>query len=76
MTTPSFANEYGVSLEQLSTLMAVTGACEIPCRVINGFIADRKIMAAMTQLSLVLLLSGVAGFLTVILPGYIGKLLR
>lgn len=71
-TTPSFADENGVPLEVLSIVMAATGACEIVCRIINGWVADRKLVTALIQLSLVLLMTGGAMFLAALIPGIVG----
>ena len=71
-TTPSFAIEHGVPLEVLSIVMAATGACEIVCRVVNGWVADRKLVTVLVQLSAVLLMTSGAMFLAAIIPGIVG----
>lgn len=72
-TTPSFARDHGVETDVLATIMAVTGACEIFCRIGHGWIADRRFIPAVTQLSFVLFLTGMAAFMAALLPGVIGK---
>lgn len=71
-TTPSYATDNGVKPEEIANIMAVTGVIEIVCRIAHGWIADRKVMPAITQLALVLFLSGIAAFIAAIIPGVIG----
>lgn len=72
-TIPSFASDNGVKIDVLATIMSVTGVCEVFCRIGHGLIADRKVIPAITQLAVVLFLSGMAAFVCALVPDIIGK---
>lgn len=48
----------GISDKLVSILMAVSGAIEIPCRIGNGWLADRKIITTTAQFAICVFLAG------------------
>ena len=63
----------GLSKEFVSILLSITGAVEIPLRIGNGFIADRKYVSASTHVGICMLVAGVAALLCATISGTAGN---
>lgn len=46
---PPLAEEYGISKSVIAIALGAGGVLEIPCRILNGYIADKHIVSAYTQ---------------------------
>ena len=66
----------GVSKETVALATMISGIVEIPCRIGNGFLSDRKYMTATSQYTLCLLVAGLLTLLATLLPGVAGKILH
>ena len=53
----------GLSKEFVSILLSISGAVEIPMRIANGLLADRKYVSALTHVSLCMLFASVTAFM-------------
>ena len=53
----------GLSKEFVSILLSITGAVDIPMRIGNGLLADRKYVSALTHVSLCMLFASVTAFM-------------
>lgn len=71
-TTPSYGDQFGVSQKTVATIISATNAIQIVTRIANGWFADRNIIPALVQFTLLFAFSAVAGFLAVVFPGLIG----
>ncbi|KAF6028868.1 SLC16A12 [Bugula neritina] len=72
---PAFARECGISDKLVSILMAVSGAIEIPCRIGNGWLADRKIITTTAQFAICVFLAGFFCLLCAIVSNLAGIIL-
>ena len=63
----------GLTKSFVSILLSVTGASEIPMRILNGWFADRKFVSASTQVTVYMLFTGVSAFLCAAISGTAGN---
>ena len=63
----------GVSKEVVAIALIVGGCLEIPSRIGNGYLADKKIMSTIEQYSLCTLLTGVFTILCSSISGLPGQ---
>ena len=60
--------------ETIALIFLGAGILEIPCRIVNGFFADRKWISATAQYSLCLFGAGFLSMLCTVFPGVPGKI--
>lgn len=65
-----------MSKDTVALALTIAGVVEIPARIVNGFLADRKIMSAVTHLSLCMCLTGTAALLCATISGLEGRFLE
>lgn len=63
----------GASKELVSALLAGSGILEAVMKISNGWLADRKLMTAYSQMSLCMLITGVAALFCAAISGTAGK---
>ncbi|XP_067948714.1 monocarboxylate transporter 9-like isoform X2 [Watersipora subatra] len=73
-TAPSFAKENDVEVDVVATIMTLAGTLEIVFRMIHGWLADRRIFSALTQICLIMLACTAASLLCSFLHGVIDEL--
>ena len=56
----------------MAALLSGAGVLEIPCRIGNGYFADRKFMSASIQLAICMIATGVGALLCALLSGTAG----
>lgn len=72
-TIPLLITVAGVSKDVVALAMVFSGIVEIPCRICNGFLADRKYMSATAQYTLCLFMCGALTLGATYLPGTAGR---
>lgn len=71
-TAPSFAKEMNVEVDVVANIMTLAGTGEIVFRIIHGWLADRRIFSALTQIYVIMLCCTVATVLCATLHGVVG----
>ena len=56
----------------MAILLGIAGAIEIPSRIFNGWLADRKIMKGFTQLAINMLVTGICSIICAAVSGTAG----
>ncbi|XP_067951282.1 monocarboxylate transporter 12-B-like [Watersipora subatra] len=69
---PSLAKEAGLSKETVAVAMMIAGVGEIPSRIANGFLADKKLVTITTQYALAMLISGLMCLICAFISGLAG----
>lgn len=62
----------GVSKETVALVLAISGILEIPFKIANGYLSDRKLMSPMTQQAVYMVITGVAALLCALISGLVG----
>ena len=75
VTTPSYADEHGVKKEKVADIMLYTAFVEIVMRILHGLFADRRIISALAQICIIMVLCMVGAALCAALPGLAGGLI-
>ena len=75
VTTPSYADEHGVKKEKVADIMLYTAFVEIVMRILHGLFADRRIISALAQICIIMVLCMVGAALCAALPGLAGGII-
>lgn len=62
----------GVSKNAVSVALILVGCLEVPARIANGYLADKKIMSTTEQYMICALITGVTSLLSCLIPGLSG----
>ena len=62
-----------VSKKLVATLLTVAGGIEIPFRIFNGWLADKRYTSAYTQMTINMLLVGIGAIVCGAVSGVAGK---
>jgi len=65
----------GVDKKTISLVLSISGAVEIPCRVFQGWVADRHIVSAITQYTFCVITCGLAAIVCATASGLPGELI-
>ena len=63
----------GVPKKTVALMMLFAGVVEIPCRIANGFLADRHIISSLSQFAICIFCAGFMSLLCAIFSGIAGK---